>query len=171
MLINDFQGVCSYPAEVDDDFITAQGGFPQPPGRTSVLCGFVTVSKVFRFLHECFFHHRCVTTGMKTIPTKWTEKAEERLNRLVGPEMPEALHHPESVGLNGLGGHSEVFGMQRANILITAAIAKFALVRAGSFSLTTAYTSTTCARRSTRSRRTNWRLSGRRLPRRFTNVS
>lgn len=55
--------------------------------------------------------------------------------------MPEVIQHPESVGFTaggmgiaGMGGMSvegtrEVFAMQRANILITAAIVKFALVR------------------------------------------
>ena len=124
MLVNDFQGVCSFPEPVDDDFVTSQGMFPQPPNRTSVLCGFVIVSQVFRILSECFFHHRCITTGLATISTTWTLDAEDRLHRVL-MDMPPAIQDPVA---HSAGALTPVFAMQRANILITAAIAKFALV-------------------------------------------
>lgn len=134
MLINDFQGVCSLPEPVDDEFITSQGMFPQPSSRTSVLSGFVSILQTFRILSECFFHHRCILSGVAAVRsplgfsgvgTEWTVKAEERLHEVLR-DMPKAiqepsLHHNESL--------RRVFAMQRANILITAAICKFALVR------------------------------------------
>ena len=125
MLINDFQGVPSLPEPIDDDFITTQGMFPQPPNKTSVIAGFVSVCRMFRILSECFFHHRCILSNLHTITTEWTLSAEDRLHQVL-KEMPGAIQDPMS---NVAGGLRQVFAMQRANILITAAIAKFALVR------------------------------------------
>lgn len=121
MLINDFQGVCSYPEAVDDDFITSQGMFPQPPSKTSLLVGFVAVSKLFRILSECFFHHRCIQSNLKTIGPQWPQLAEERIHRLL-TELPLSIQDPASATSN-----RTIFATQRANILITTAIVKFAL--------------------------------------------
>lgn len=127
MLINDFQGICSLPEPVDDEFITSQGMFPQPASRTSILAGFVSVSMMFKILSECFFHHRCITTaGLKTTSSEWTVDAEERLHQILR-EMPLVIQDPAIVG-DETNKMRQVFALQRANILITAAIAKFALV-------------------------------------------
>ncbi|TXT04955.1 hypothetical protein VHUM_04038 [Vanrija humicola] len=123
MLINDFQGVCSFPEAIDDEYITSQGMFPQPPQRTSLLEGFVSVSKLFRILSECFFHHRCILSDLQTIGVEWTVAAEERVH-VVLAELPGAIQDPTTV-LNEA--NRQVFATQRANILITAAIVKFAL--------------------------------------------
>ena len=58
-MMNDNEGLCSLPLEVDDDFITAQGSFPQPSNRTSIMVGFVAVSKLFKIMSEVLFRHRC----------------------------------------------------------------------------------------------------------------
>lgn len=123
MLVNDFQGVCSYPEAIDDDFITSQGMFPQPAHKTSLLAGFVAVSKLFRILSECFFHHRCILSELPTINTEWTVAAEERVHALLR-DLPSAIQDPPSVPLEA---NRQVFATQRANILITVAIVKFAL--------------------------------------------
>ncbi|KLT40106.1 hypothetical protein CC85DRAFT_162721 [Cutaneotrichosporon oleaginosum] len=123
MLINDFQGLCSYPEAIDDEFITSQGMFPQPASKTSLLAGFVAVSKLFRILSECFFHHRCILSDLQTISTDWTVAAEERVHALLG-DLPLAIQDPPSVPLEA---NRQVFATQRANILITVAIVKFAL--------------------------------------------
>ncbi|ORX39389.1 fungal-specific transcription factor domain-domain-containing protein [Kockovaella imperatae] len=123
MLINDFQGTCSLPEPIDDEFITSQGMFPQPPGRTSVLAGFVCLSKIFKILSECFFHHRCLATGLRTVGMEWSIEAEDKLHETLR-EMPAAIQDPSVSTVTSMRG---VFAMQRANILITAAITKFAL--------------------------------------------
>jgi len=132
MLINDFQGVPSLPQATDDEFITSQGMFAQPSGRISVIAGFVSVCRMFRILSECFFHHRCILSNLHTISTEWTVAAEDRLHQVLR-EMPEAIQDPM---INVTGAMRQVFAMQRANILITAAIAKFALVGGSSTSNT-----------------------------------
>lgn len=124
MLINDFQGIPSLPEPVDDEFITSQGFFPQPANRTSVLAGFVAISNSFKIISECFFHHRCVLSNLRFITIDWTSEAEERLHKILR-ELPDAIQDPSHAG----EGARQAFGMQRANVLITAAIAKFALVR------------------------------------------
>ncbi|ORY28818.1 hypothetical protein BCR39DRAFT_534017 [Naematelia encephala] len=123
MLINDFQGVCSLPEPTDDDFITSQGMFPQPPSRPSVIAGFVCLSRVFRILSESFFHHRCILSNYPSVSTEWTVDAEDRLHKILR-EMPLAIQDPGVVSVEGT---RNAFAMQRANILITAAICKFAL--------------------------------------------
>lgn len=121
MLINDFQGVCSYPEAVDDDFITSQGMFPQPSSKTSLLVGFVVVSKLFRVMSECFFHHRCIQSNLKMIDSQWPQLAEERIHKLLN-ELPLSIQDPNTATSN-----RAIFATQRANILITTAIVKFAL--------------------------------------------
>ncbi|EIW65878.1 hypothetical protein TREMEDRAFT_66245 [Tremella mesenterica DSM 1558] len=123
MLINDFQGTPSLPAPIDDEFITPQGMFPQPPTRTSVLVGFVAISQVFKIISKAFFHHRCIQSEMGSVSPSWIAEAEGNLQRLL-EGTPEAISRPELVKEESM---KRVFGMQRANILITAAIAKFAL--------------------------------------------
>jgi hypothetical protein len=133
MLLNDFQGVCSFPEETDDEFITSQGTFPQPPSRVSYLVGFVSVCKVFRLLSETFFVHRSLHSPCGPRPnvtTAWAVQAEDRVHAVVA-DLPSVM---QANGGNEPGlteSNKEVFAMQRANVLITAAIAKFALVRFG----------------------------------------
>lgn len=124
MLINDFQGVCSLPEPIDDEFITSQGYFFQPRAQVSVMVGFVAVSKVFRILSEVFFHHRCLTTGFKHVPIEWTTTIEHRLHQILN-ELPNEIMQPL---VNSTETARQVFAMQRANILITIACCKFALV-------------------------------------------
>ena len=123
-MINDFQGVCSLPNPVDDELITSQGSFPQPPSRPSAIAGFVIVSKLFRVLSECFFHHRCIINDIQTVDSAWTVGIEDRIHQLLA-EFPEVSHENS---MNSTGNIKNMLAVQRANILITAAICKFALV-------------------------------------------
>lgn len=119
MLINHFQGVCSYPDAIDDDLITSQGMFTQPAHRTSLLAGFVSVSRLFRILSECFFFLRCIEAQIEpavNVDLEWARKAELRVHEVLNT-MPD-----------GGGDQREVFAMQKANVVVTAAIVKFAIV-------------------------------------------
>jgi hypothetical protein len=131
MLVNDFQGVCSLPEPIDDEFITSQGYFFQPRTSISVMVGFVTVSKIFRILSEVFFHHRALTTGFNNVPLEWTITIEHRLHSILS-ELPNEIMQPM---INNTETLRQVFAMQRANILITIAICRFALVSDCLFSL------------------------------------
>ncbi|WVQ93818.1 hypothetical protein IAU59_000896 [Kwoniella sp. CBS 9459] len=134
MMINDFQGVCSMPDPVDDEFITTQGSFPQPASKPSAIAGFVRITKLFRILSECFFHHRCVISNVQMIDTAWTIAAEDRLHQLLREvaEGPSAAQESAVAAANGGTDTGNVIiknmlAVQRANVLITAAICKFAL--------------------------------------------
>lgn len=125
--MNDFQGVPSLPEPTDDEHITSQGYFSQPTDRTSVLAGFVCLSKMFIIISECFFHHRSVasstTLALPHVGIEWTYSAEDRLHGMLR-DLPEAIQDPMKIGEPAA---RQVFALQRANVLITAAIAKFAL--------------------------------------------
>ncbi|WWC65478.1 uncharacterized protein I303_108096 [Kwoniella dejecticola CBS 10117] len=123
MMINDFQGVCSLPEPVDDEFITSQGSFAQPLSRPSPIAGFVACSKLFRIMSECFFHHRCIMSNMRTVDTAWTVSVEDRLHQLLRDFLDTTQDH----SVNGNDTIKHMLAVQRANILITAAICKFAL--------------------------------------------
>jgi len=58
------------------------------------------------------------------ISTSWTVEAEDKLHGLLR-DLPTAIQDPMT---NSTEAAKQSFAMQRANILITAAIAKFALV-------------------------------------------
>ncbi|KAK4687599.1 hypothetical protein P7C73_g2514, partial [Tremellales sp. Uapishka_1] len=135
MLVNDYEFTPSLPEPVDDEFITVLGFFPQPPNKTSVLAGFVHLSKVFQILSECFFRHRCVASGIGVYTTReWTDAAEERLHSILQDLSDSELGASGNEGDGAAWGREErggsgrpAFAMQRANILITIAITKFAL--------------------------------------------
>ncbi|WWC95031.1 hypothetical protein V866_001883 [Kwoniella sp. B9012] len=123
MMINDFQGVCSLPEPVDDEFITIQGSFLQPTSRPSAICGFIAVSKLFKILSECLFHHRCIMAKVQLTDTACTETLEDRLQEVLR-DFPDGSY---KLSGNNDGIVQNMLAVQRANILITAAICKFAL--------------------------------------------
>lgn len=135
--MHDLEGVPHYPQEVDDDLITSQGTFPQPPGRVSFMVGFVACTKLFRIMSECAVRHRFALHrpyGADTLHTEieWVFEAHDRIGTIF-EELPVEL---SSIALSkdGVGADADasaIFAMQRANLLITAASVKFALVRAG----------------------------------------
>lgn len=135
MLICDFQGVCSLPEAIDDDFLLPQGYFahhnaPQP----LLLVGFVAVSRVFQILSECFFRQRCSAMNAVTLGLSGQSRSEQtedlaksmetRLHQIL-EELPPEIQEPSKVAAES---YRQIYGMQRANILITTAICKFALV-------------------------------------------
>ncbi len=138
--MQDFEGVPDLPAAVDDDFITTQGMFPQPASRPSTMMGFVAVTKLFRIMSECLYRHRMIkhrpygvgrNAGDEFEETMdWIEAANVRIANIFD-ELPEVLRgsKPLTDGSSGLGDDERaVFGMQRANVIITIASIKFALV-------------------------------------------
>jgi hypothetical protein len=101
------------------------------------MIGFVAVTKLFRIMSECLFRHRIIKNrpfpglGDYSTDMEWIAEANERIAG-VFDELPPVLSSVD--GKEGGAGLDPdllaVFGMQRANLLITAASVKFALVRA-----------------------------------------
>lgn len=158
-MMNDQEGLCSLPLEIDDDFITAQGSFPQPANRTSTMVGFVAVSKLFKIMSEVLFRHRCVTNrfnlsnqwendpppgdptatsstmGMDELirrESEWIVRAHDRIREVLDGLPPDLATQRAEVATNPdlPPDMSAIFGMQVANCLITAASVQFALVSA-----------------------------------------
>jgi hypothetical protein len=124
--LHDIDGCPPLPLEIDDEYINTEGYLPQPPGRVSYMTGFALISNVFRILYECMMRQRI----FETMPTMgadrvmlriWVNEAQSRLKRLLG-SAPTAL-------IPGMDEQQDdVFGTQRANILVTALCTDFALV-------------------------------------------
>jgi hypothetical protein len=156
-MMNDNEGLCSLPLEVDDDFITAQGSFPQPSNRTSIMVGFVAVSKLFKIMSEVLFRHRCCLNRFNLSnqwendpppgdPTStaapmsmdeiirrestWIVRAHDRIREVLDGLPPDLATQRAEVATNPdlPPDMSAIFGMQVANCLITAASVQFALV-------------------------------------------
>lgn len=144
--ISDHEGLCSLPLEVDDDFITAQGSFPQPANKTSVMIGFVAVSKLFKVMSETLFRHRAYQNRFSydwegaqgadldervRVESAWITRAHDRIKEVLdGLPQDLAVQRADQAAPNNsldpdLGA---IFGMQLANCLITAASVQFALV-------------------------------------------
>lgn len=162
-MMNDQEGLCSLPLEIDDDFITAQGSFPQPANRTSTMVGFVAVSKLFKIMSEVLFRHRCVTNrfnlsnqwendpppgdptatsstmGMDDLirrESEWIVRAHDRIREVLDGLPPDLATQRAEVATNPdlPPDMSAIFGMQVANCLITAASVQFALVSVSALS-------------------------------------
>lgn len=139
----DFEGFPDFPMEVEDELITASGAFPQPADRLSAMTGFVTLLKLFRLMHDCIVRHRqlrrflaAATAASNGEPVvipqadaeqslAWAEdalaQAEEIMNNL-----PSQLAGEQDIS-HLAEDEAAVFGMQRANLLITALSLQFVL--------------------------------------------
>jgi hypothetical protein len=133
ILLHELEGTPPLPMPVDDDYISAQGHFPQPTGKRSYMSGFIAVTRVFRILGECLCRHRAVSNGVGGTPLdtpnklQWIKEAVSEIQQVLdGVPAPTG-------GTSGLSPQIENnveawWGIQRANIHITALCAEFALV-------------------------------------------
>lgn len=155
--LNDFEGTPPLPLEVDDEYLTTTGHAPQPPSTASYMSGFVAGLRLFQVLGQCQLRqrilHACPEAGTsKDVLYAWIEDAQHRVRALL-EALPEELqadirvgrdgataggmaaaarHASAAVGGGGSGtdGHERetTFGIQQANIHITALCVEFALV-------------------------------------------
>lgn len=128
MLLSGIDQVPPYPTEIDDEFLTSQGHFPQPDGSPSYMTGFVINSKLFNTLSECYFRHRNVEFMLRAGLSRatlgdWAKQQEGVLVRTM-----------ENLGTTGISTtalsstRNDLFATQRANIMVTAAILELAQV-------------------------------------------
>lgn len=68
------------PLTVDDDLLTAAGAFPQPVHERgpSILCGFATVSRLFRLLSELLETYRRVSVAERRLEHR--SRTQQALN-------------------------------------------------------------------------------------------
>jgi len=127
--LNDFEGSPPLPLEVDDEYMTPEGHLPQPRAKPSYMSGYVSVVKLFQIFSECLIRQRCFihtpAAGPNTDSLKsWIEEAQQRIRSILD-SVPEVLRN--NIG-EDTWAKGDVFGTQKANVLITALCVEFALV-------------------------------------------
>lgn len=137
MQMNDFEGTCPYPLEVDDEYITAAGSLPQPPDQPSYMVGFMSILKLYRIMSECLFRHR--TLQRNAVPETdrqgvllWCEEMQRFITRMLD-DLPAVLKPHESQQHEAEVARWDeeamaLYGMQSANVLVTSVAVRFALV-------------------------------------------
>lgn len=128
MLMSGIDEVPPYPIEIDDEYLTSQGHFPQPDISPSYMTGFVLNSRLFNILSECYFRHRNIEFLMRAGLSKatlsdWVKHQQGALGRTV-----ESLYTSGISTTIVSSPQHNLFAIQRANILVTAAILELALV-------------------------------------------
>lgn len=126
--------VSSFPLEVDDELITTQGAFSQPPNKISKMTGFVAMVKLHIITGEALTRRRFSSAGVVLLPSnelsasmQWIAAAENRIDE-VQAGLPYQLAPVQVWQPSSSEEERSLYGMQRANILITARAAKFLLV-------------------------------------------
>jgi hypothetical protein len=127
--------ISSFPLEVDDELITTQGAFSQPPNKVSTMTGFVAMVKLHIITGEALTRRRFSTAGIALSPSnelsasmQWIASAEHRIDDIQAG-LPYQLAPVQAWQPSSSEEERSLYGMQRANILITALAAKFLLVR------------------------------------------
>lgn len=138
ILMHDHEGVPPYPLETDDEFITAAGYVSQPLANLSYMVGYVYNVRLFRFLSTSLLRRRlleCAAQGELNITLdegwNWAEEARHKISCLQR-ELPVKLRALEPAPYS-TSDQPDIFQTQRANIVVTAAIVEFALVRRSEF--------------------------------------
>ncbi|RSH88652.1 hypothetical protein EHS25_002879 [Saitozyma podzolica] len=135
--LNDFEGLAPLPSSVDDEYITSQGSFPQPLQKPSYMTGYVACVQLFPVMADCIVRHRQLKQRLKRarplsdaevmLEKAWVREARVEVDRLMS-DLPSALQLGDgSPRPTGDPVEDAVFGMQRANLLITEASVKFSL--------------------------------------------
>lgn len=124
----------SFPLEVDDELITTQGAFTQPPGKISTMTGFVAMVRLHIVTGEALARRRFAAAGVPLSPSneipalaQWIATAESRIDDIQAG-LPYQLAPVQAWQQSSSEEERSLYGMQRANILITALAAKFILV-------------------------------------------
>lgn len=138
MAITDSDGLPPMAAEIDDEMMICGADVivPQPAGRVSYMTGFVAIARLFVLLSRCLRRHRTVSTDDPTAgPNEatlinWTSQAKESLDKIIA-DLPPELHSD----FKSTGDEHLPYGMQAANIIITALCLDFALVSRGDASM------------------------------------
>lgn len=137
--LNSFEGQPSFPDQVDDEYITSQGAFPQPAGTTSYIVGLVACVRLFPILSEVITRSRSfraknrlgrfLSSNEVTSELDWIQRANGEVDGIMAG-LPDVLRMGWTVDETLDEVRLAVMGMQRANMAITAVSIRFALVSA-----------------------------------------
>jgi hypothetical protein len=136
--LNSFEGQPSFPSEIDDEYLTAQGSFPQPIAHTSYIVGLVACVRLFPVLEQVTQRSRMLRTRTRqrrymtaaeiASEVEWIASANAEVDGIMRG-LPEVLKMGWTVDEDMDEVRLAVMGMQRANMAITAVSIRFALVR------------------------------------------
>lgn len=79
IIFNDLEGVPPFPQEIDDDYITAHGCLPHPPGHISYMTSWIVAVQLFRVLSECQIRQRTYRNNKTAGPDVSTQLTWVRL--------------------------------------------------------------------------------------------
>lgn len=138
--MNDYEGMVPTPLVVDDEYITSQGAFEQPPSSISYMAGFNGCVQIFPMLARCLIRDRRLRLHLaagNSLPEgddlhadlAFVELVQRQLDEHV-EQLPTELQSQSQQDDNGARNEvrQSVLGMQRANILVTETCVRLALL-------------------------------------------
>ncbi|RSH85084.1 uncharacterized protein EHS24_006677 [Apiotrichum porosum] len=138
--MNDYEGMVPTPLVVDDEYITSQGAFEQPPSSISYMAGFNGCVQIFPMLARCLIRDRRLRLHLaagNSLPEgddlhadlAFVELVQRQLDEHV-EQLPTELQPQSQQDDNGARNEvrQSVLGMQRANILVTETCVRLALL-------------------------------------------
>lgn len=126
---HDADGLPPLPLEVDDEHISSDRVSSTSSARISFMIGFNTIARIFQLIYHCTWRHRSFVSGhFSSEPTSllaWIEDTRRRLKEILA-SLPSSLkpgaHNTDQAS------PALFYGMQAANICITALCLELALV-------------------------------------------
>jgi len=131
MLLANIDQLPPYPLEIDDEYLTSQGHFPQPEDSPSYMTGFVINTKLFNTLAECLFRNRNVAFMLRAGVSQEVLGDWVRQQRGVLPRTLQQLPLTWTTRPTRPDAKDDLFATQYANIVVTAVTLELALVSLG----------------------------------------
>ncbi|GMK56592.1 hypothetical protein CspeluHIS016_0304320 [Cutaneotrichosporon spelunceum] len=141
IILHDFEGVPPLPLLVDDEYLTPAGHLPQPEGPPSVMVGVVAILRMFQVVSGCVARHRAFANRKRDgtpvdddfdedASVRWITGAQARLRGVLSALPPALCMDLQASFAAERADQSDfsLFGIQQANISITALCAEFALL-------------------------------------------
>lgn len=126
----DYEGFPAWPLEVDDDYITAAGSFPQPRGIPSLISSHSGIIKLFPIMAECLMRQKRLKQFGHQLNwienLSWVDQTTAILNTYLDT-LPLWIRDPQNYPFTNPD-HVGIFGMAKANIVVTLGTLKILLV-------------------------------------------
>ena len=136
--LSDFEGVPPLPLDVDDDYLTPHAHLPQPAHRTSSMTGFIAVTRIWQIVARCQLRQKIYTLQSSSFEGESAVEVDGLLDwlveslvkvRKVVDDLPKELKRDfGELQFERDGAEKVAFGIQQANIYVTALVAEFVFV-------------------------------------------
>lgn len=126
---HDVEGIPPLPKAVDDDNLFSDRIGEQSSNHVSYMIGFNAIARIFQLIYHCTWRHRSYTADeARESSLAWIAETHDKLTGILDG-LPRVLqpdaNHQATVSF------SLFYGMQAANICITALCLELALVSLG----------------------------------------